>query len=60
MQDADGNTIAVGYEGMLMFKVVAINSSGVTWQGGINGTQQVITPDGSNAHKGKGNWPAVP
>ena len=60
MEDADGQAISVGYKGMLMFEVVAINSSGIMWQGGIDGTQVIVTKDGGNAHKGKGNWPGVP
>lgn len=61
MQDADGNTISVGYEGMLMFKVVNILANGtIIWEGGLNSSQVVSTGDGSNAHKGQGNWPGVP
>lgn len=61
MMDADGNTISVGYKGMLMFEVVAITNNGtLVWEGGLNGDQTVTTPDGSNAHKGQPNWPGVP
>lgn len=61
MTDSDGNAIEVGYEGMLMFKVVSVSTNaGIVWQGGLNNSQMVLTQDGSNAHKGQGNWPAVP
>lgn len=60
-QDAEGNPITVGYQGMLMFEVVAITNTGaLVWQGGLDSTQTVTTPTGANAHKGKGNWPGVP
>ena len=61
MQDADGQNIAVGYKGMLMFEVVNILTGGIiVWQGGLNNSQVVTTGDGTNAHKGQGNWPGVP
>lgn len=61
MQDADGNTIAVGYQGMLMYKVVAVLANGnLVWEGGLDSTSTVTTQSGANAHKGQGNWPGVP
>jgi len=60
MQDADGQTIGVGYKGMLMFEVTNILTNGaLVWQGGLDGTQTIIT-SGTNSHKGQSNWPAVP
>ena len=61
IEDADGNQITVGYEGMLMFKVTNILNNGtLIWQGGLNDSQTVTTLDGTNAHKGQTNWPGVP
>lgn len=61
MIDSDGQTIQVGYKGMLMFEVVSILTNGtIIWQGGLNSSQIVSTGDGENAHKGQGNWPGVP
>lgn len=61
MTDADGQAIAVGYKGMLMYEVVSILTNGnLVWQGGLDNTSTVVTQSGANAHKGQGNWPGVP
>jgi hypothetical protein len=59
MTDQDGNTVQVGYKGMVMAQVVAILNNGtVVWQGAFSG-QNFVVPV-VDSHQGKGNWPGIP